>query len=151
MELMFLILGKTICSSLSAVIYLTTDPPTSQQKAIRPISLISENDDDPYWKNHIEKYFNHPEEEEFTNLTYPEYFKNYEITITQLTSTKFKFRHLKLHDEQLFFYQKLLLELPCKIEEELFGKFLTYQEHWLFHHPEFNETLQQVTHDYIHS
>ncbi|GES98056.1 AAA family ATPase [Rhizophagus clarus] len=117
---------KTICSSLSAVIYLTTDPPTSQQKAIRPISLISENDDDPYWKNHIEKYFNHPEEEEFTNLTYPEYFKNYEITITQLT---IKFRHLKLHDEQLFFYQKLLLELPCKIEEELFGKFLTYQEH----------------------
>lgn len=170
MELMFLILGETICNSSSAVLYLTTDPPTSRQKAIRPISLINENDDDPYWKNHIEKYFDRPEEEEFTNLTYPEYFKNYEITTTRPTTRStfyidrlgnyvikrtvpklVRFRYLKLHDGQLFFYQKLLLELPCRNEEELLGNFSTYREHWLFHHPEFNETLQQVTQDYLRS
>ncbi|EXX64061.1 hypothetical protein RirG_146390 [Rhizophagus irregularis DAOM 197198w] len=40
MELMFLILGETICNSSCAVTYLTTDPPTSRQKAIRPIYLL---------------------------------------------------------------------------------------------------------------
>src|SRR5688572_8327107 len=50
MELMFLILSETICNSSRAVTYLPTDPPTSQQKAIRPISLINEDDDDSYWK-----------------------------------------------------------------------------------------------------
>ncbi len=85
-KLMFLILDETICNSSYAVTYLTTDPPTSRQKAIRLISLINENDNDPYWKNHIEKYFDWPEEEIFTNLTYPKYFQNYKITITQLTT-----------------------------------------------------------------
>jgi len=170
MELMFLILGETICNSSCAVTYLITDPPTSRQKAIRPIYLINENDDDPYWKNYIEKYFDRPEEEEFTNLTYPEYFKNYEITVTQPTTRRpfyvdklgnyitkrtvpklVRFRYLTLHDGQLFFYQKLLLEIPCRSEEELLGNFSTYREHWLFCHPEFNETLQQVTQDYLRS
>jgi hypothetical protein len=170
MELMFLILGETICNSSCAVTYLTTDPPTSRQKAIRPISLINEEDDDPYWKNHIEKYFNRPEEEEFTNLTYPEYFQNYEVTATKPTTRRLfnidrlenyvikrnipklvRFRHLNLHDGELFFYQKLLLELPCRSEEELLSHFSTYREHWLSYHPEFNETLQQVTQDYLRS
>ena len=86
MELMFLILGETICNSLCVITYFTTDSPIRRQKAICSISLINENNDDPYWKNHIEKYFEWSEEELFTNLTYPEYFQNYEITITQLTT-----------------------------------------------------------------
>jgi hypothetical protein len=44
-----------------------------------------------------------------------------------------------------------LLEIPCRSEEELLGNFSSYREHWLFHHPEFNETLQQITQDYIRS
>ncbi|CAB4375482.1 unnamed protein product [Rhizophagus irregularis] len=167
----FIRTGETICNSSNTVTYLTTEPPTSRQKAIRPISLISEEDDDPYWKNHIEKYFDRPEEEEFINLTYPDYFKNYEITPTKPTTTKrsiyvdklgnyvikrtvpilVRFRHLTLHHGQLFFYQKLLLEIPCKSEDELLGNFSTYREHWLFRHPEFNETLQQITQDYLRS
>ena len=78
MELIFLILGETICNSSCTVTYLTTDPPTSRQKAIRPIYLINEDDDNPYWTNHIEKYFNRLIEDEFNNITYPEYFQNYE-------------------------------------------------------------------------
>ncbi|GBC19376.2 PIF1-like helicase domain-containing protein [Rhizophagus irregularis DAOM 181602=DAOM 197198] len=169
MELMFLILGETICNSSCAVTYLTTDPPTSRQKAIRPIYLIDENDD-PYWKNHIEKYFDRPEEEEFSNLTYPQYFQNYEVVITRPTTSRFiyidklgnyvikrtnqklvRFRHLKLEDGELFFYQKLLLEIPCKSEEELLSTFSTYREHWLHHHPEFQEEIQQVTQDFLRS
>ena len=135
MELMFLILGETICNSSCAVTYLTTDPPTSRQKAIHPISLINENDDDLYWKNHIEKYFNRPEEEEFANLTYPEYFQNYEIMVSQPITKHFvyidkldnyvtkrtvlklvRFRHLNLHNGQLFFYQNYYLKCPVEMK-----------------------------------
>src|ERR1043165_8479235 len=46
MELIFLILGETICNSSCTVTYLITDPPTSIQKAICPIYLINDNDDE---------------------------------------------------------------------------------------------------------
>jgi hypothetical protein len=148
MELLFLILGETICNSSCTVTYLTTDPPTSRQKAIHPIYLINDDDDNPYWSNHIEKYFNCPTEDEFNNVTYSEYFKNYEITTSQPTTkhtiyidnlnnyvTKrtilklVRFRYLKLQDGELFFYQKLLLEIPCRSEEKLIRNFSTYREH----------------------
>ncbi len=45
---MFLILGETICNSSCTVTYLTTDSPTSRQKAIHPIYLINKDYDDPY-------------------------------------------------------------------------------------------------------
>jgi len=171
MELMFLILGETICNSSCAVSYLTTDPPTSRQKAIRPISLINEEDDDPYWKNHIEKYFYRPDEEEFNNITYPDYFKNYEVStaypttrrqyiytdrlgnyVVKRTSQKLvRFRYLKLQDGEIYFYQKLLLEIPCRSEEEILGNFQTYREHWLCRHPELYEAIQQVTEEYLRS
>ncbi len=51
----------------------------------------------------------------------------------------------------MFFYQKLLLEIPCRNEEELLRNFLTYREHWLSYHSEFNEKLQEVTQDYLRS
>ncbi|GBB87368.1 hypothetical protein RclHR1_13810001 [Rhizophagus clarus] len=170
MELLFLILGETICNSSCTVSYLTTDPPTSRQKAIRPVYLINEEEDDPYWKDHIEKYFNRPFEEEFNNLTYPDYYKYYDIS-KSLPSTKrqihndllnnyvvkrttpklVRFRYLKLQDGELYFYQKLLLELPCRNEEELLGIFQTYREHWLFLHPELYEKIQQITQEYLHT
>ncbi|GES75098.1 Pif1-like helicase domain-containing protein [Rhizophagus clarus] len=170
MELLFLILGETICNSSCTVSYLTTDPPTSRQKAIRPVYLINEEEDDPYWKDHIEKYFNRPFEEEFNNLTYPDYYKYYDIS-KSLPSTKrqihndllnnyvvkrttpklVRFRYLKLQDGELYFYQKLLLELPCRNEEELLGTFQTYREHWLFLHPELYEKIQQITQEYLHT
>ena len=170
MELMFLILGETICNSSCAVIYLTTDPSTSRLKAIHPVYSINENDDNPYWANHIDKYFNRPDDEEFGNLTYSQYFQNYEVMlscpntqrpvyidrlenyVTKRTKPKLvRFRYLKLEDGQLFFYQKLLFELPCRSEEELLDTFSTYREHWLNRNPDFRETLQQVTQDFLRS
>ena len=163
MELIFLILGETICNSSCTVTYLTTDPPTSRQKAIHPIYLINEDDDNPYWINHIEKYFNRPTEDEFNNITYPEYFQNYEITTSQPTTRRIiyidnlnnyvtkritpklvRFRYLKLQDGQLFFYQKLLLEISCRSEEELIRNFLTYRDYWLYRHPELNKLFNKL-------
>jgi hypothetical protein len=167
MELMFLILGETICDSSCSVMYLPTDPPTSRQKSIRPVSLIAE-DNDPYWKNHIEKYFSRPDEEEFVNITYPEYFKKYEVTTTcptvnrriytdrldnyvvERSSPKLvRFRYLTLQDGQLYFYQKLLLELPCRSEDELLGNFETYRSHWLDRHPDLHDAFQQLTQEHL--
>src|SRR6266542_1140975 len=56
MECMFLLLGEPICNSSVQVKYLPTEPPTTRSRAIRPLSTISDNDDDPYWKDAIEKY-----------------------------------------------------------------------------------------------
>src|SRR5438128_3883991 len=60
MECMFLLLGETICNSSVQVKYLPTDPPINRLHAIKPVSLISYNEDDPYWKNAVEKYFARP-------------------------------------------------------------------------------------------
>src|SRR5215216_2326555 len=86
MELIFLILGETICNSSSSVIYLITDPPSTRLKAIHFIYLINETNDNPYYTNHIEKYFDRPCEEEFNNLTYPQYFQNYAISVSRPTT-----------------------------------------------------------------
>jgi len=78
MECMFLLLGETICNSSIHVKYLPTDLPSRRLRAIRPISAITEEEDeDPYWKDHVEKYFARPEHGIFRDMTYPHYFKNY--------------------------------------------------------------------------
>src|ERR1700733_1801323 len=76
-ECMFLLLGETICNSSVQVKYLPTEPPTTRSRAIRPIATISNDEEDPYWKDTIEKYFARPHAEQFNNITYSEYFKNY--------------------------------------------------------------------------
>ena len=72
MELMFLILGESICNSSIKVQYLITDPPNIRQKSILPISLLMNlNDNDiPFYPDSIEKYFNRPKNKEFDSLSY---------------------------------------------------------------------------------
>ena len=136
---MFLLLGETICNSSVQVRYLPTDPPTNRLHAIKPVSLISDNEDDPYWKDAVEKYFARPNTDQFDGITYPEYHKNFRIS-TKITTSKnneiykddlnnyvvrrnspiiVRHRYLKLQDAELFFYQQLLLTVPCRSEEEL--------------------------------
>jgi len=124
MECIFLLLGETICNSSVQVKYLPTDPPTQYTHAIRPISILKDDDDDPYWKNQIEKYFAHPENEIFNDITYSEYFKNYKhiskspvshnkliykdklnyFVIKRITPIIVRFRYLKVEDGETFFY-----------------------------------------------
>ncbi len=33
----------------------------------------------PYYENAIDKYFEHPNDSEFNNITYPEYYRKYKI------------------------------------------------------------------------
>ncbi|GBB97610.1 hypothetical protein RclHR1_30110001 [Rhizophagus clarus] len=61
MELMFLILGETICNSSVKVQYLVTDPPSTRQKSVLPISLLKVSNETPFYPDSIEKYFNRPE------------------------------------------------------------------------------------------
>src|SRR3990170_9022284 len=58
MEAMFLILGETICNSSIQVKYLNTDLPNTRPKAVLPIHLLTDENDDPYFKDPIEKYMN---------------------------------------------------------------------------------------------
>jgi len=162
---MFLLLGETICNSSVQVRYLPTDPPTNRLHAIKPVSLISDNEDDPYWKDAVEKYFARPNTDQFDGITYPEYHKNFRIS-TKITTSKnneiykddlnnyvvrrnspiiVRHRYLKLQDAELFFYQQLLLTVPCRSEEELLGNYSSYRERYLNIHPEFQTALEQQT------
>ncbi|RGB35673.1 hypothetical protein C1646_759076 [Rhizophagus diaphanus] len=51
-------------------------PPSIHSKTIMLISLIDPDDDDPYWKDRIEKYFARPNDEIFNNITYRIIMKN---------------------------------------------------------------------------
>ncbi|CAG8653582.1 4024_t:CDS:2, partial [Paraglomus occultum] len=129
--------------------YLPTDPPAKRTKAIKPIFAIHAENEDPFWKDCIEKYFARPRHSIFENLIYPEYFKKFNLVTKypglssrntngeacrQVYQDEFnnfvverrkpivvQFHFLKVQDGEQFFYQQLLLTLPCRIEEDLKG------------------------------
>ncbi|CAG8828782.1 2880_t:CDS:2, partial [Gigaspora margarita] len=144
MELMFLLLGERIVNSLIQVQYLTTDPPTIRSKAVLPLHIIDPLDDDLFWNDKIKKYFSRPLDPVFDSMTYKTYYELYEIKKTnsitsqrttyydQLENTVIKRanRILTQHGKP-FFYQQLILRLPCRSEPELYGGFLSYRDHFL--------------------
>ncbi len=79
MKAMFLLLGEPIYNSLIQVKYLNTDPLNSWTKTVLFIHLLQDEDDDPYFKDSIEKYMNRPLERIFNRITYPKYFEMYII------------------------------------------------------------------------
>jgi hypothetical protein len=133
MEAMFLILGELICNSSIQVKYLVTDPSNSRSKAVLPIHLISDEEEDPYFKDPIEKYMNRPTDETFDQITYPEYFEQYIIQNNRPVNTRrniyqdqlgnyilkrtkpiiIRYRFLKPVDGELYFYQLLLKNIPA--------------------------------------
>lgn len=160
---MFLLLGETICNSSVQVKYLPTEPPTTRVRAIRPVSTISEDDEDPYWKDAIEKYFARPHNEQFDSITYPDYFRNYTLStkrpsrnevyqddfnyyiVKRTSPLVIRYKHLKIQNGESFFYQQLLLSTPCRSESELLGDYTTYREKYLSLHPNFQNSLQNST------
>jgi hypothetical protein len=159
-ECMFLLLGETICNSSVQVKYLPTEPPTTRSRAIRPISTILDDEEDPYWKDTIEKYFARPHTEQFDNIIYPDYFKNYTIStkrpsngeiyrddlnyyvIKRRSPLVVRYRYLKVQNGESFFYQQLLLTMPCRSESELLGNYTSYRGKYLSLHPNFQNILQ---------
>jgi hypothetical protein len=160
---MFLLLSEPICNSSVQVKYLPTEPPTTRSRAIRPLSTISDDDDDPYWKDAIEKYFARPHVEQFENINYPDYFRNYNLLtkkpsnneiyrddfgyyiVKRATSLVIRYKYLKVQNGELFFYQQLLLSIPCRSEDELLGNCTSYRERYLNLHPDFQHSIQNST------
>ncbi|CAG8844984.1 15675_t:CDS:1, partial [Gigaspora margarita] len=62
--------------------YLTTDPSTICSKAVLPLHMIDPFDDDSFWNDKIEKYFSHPLDPIFDDMTYKTYYELYEIKKT---------------------------------------------------------------------
>src|SRR5271154_1569708 len=164
MELMFLLLGERICNSSVQVLYLITEPPATHSKVIIPLSLIDPDDEDPYWKDRIEKYFARFTDQIFDNITYREYYEKYNISSTfngssrrddyidnlgnyivkRITLILTRIRHLTIEHGELYFYQQLLCSLPSHSEHELKGGYDTYREHFIAKFPErFTETIEQ--------
>ncbi|CAG8542718.1 10322_t:CDS:2 [Gigaspora rosea] len=61
-------------------LFLTTDSPSIRTRTILPVSLINEDDENPYYDDTIIKYMSRPHTPEFDQLIYPQYFENYSIT-----------------------------------------------------------------------
>lgn len=156
MELMFLLLGETICNSSVQVKYIVTDPPSVRSKCILPFSRINLDDDELYWKDLIEKYLARPNGEPFDNITYKDYIEQYDIKLSAINSSSrtiyrdnlgnyvvkrktnilTRYRNLQLEHGELYFYQKLLLRVPARSEGDLIGTYETYRDHYLARFPE---------------
>jgi hypothetical protein len=129
-----------------------------------PLSLIDPDDEDPYWKDRIEKYFARPNNEVFDNMTYREYYEKYNIYKTFNRSSRMdiyidnlgnyivkrntpiltRIRHLFVEHGEPYFYQQLLLSMPCRSENELTGNYNSYRDHFLAKFPErFSEVIEQ--------
>ena len=79
LEIMILLLGYKLCRSSIAVDYLPSSPPFSRSKSIKPIHLILENEENPYWDDAIDKYLKRPRNNIFDNITYPKYHQKYQV------------------------------------------------------------------------
>src|SRR5262245_5307806 len=60
---------------------------------LRPVSTVNIDDEDPYWKDHVEKYFACPHNETFEHITYPDYFIQYHLITKQPHSTAEFYKH----------------------------------------------------------
>ena len=161
LELMVLLLDNKLCRSSIAVDYLPSSPPFSRSKSIKPIHLISENEENPYWDDAIDKYLNRPQNDIFDNITYPIYHQKYQI-LYKLTNPNrqywidlnnkyvvkrqkdilVRFHHTSVESEEEFFYQQLLLRFPFYNEAQLLGNFTTYKEHF---QSKFSQEYQELT------
>jgi PIF1-like helicase/helitron helicase-like protein len=164
MELMILLLGYTICRSSIAVEFLPSIPPEIRNKSVKPPYLLQQEEQlSPYWDDAIDKYFDRPTEEEFDNMIYPFYHRNFTIQTKQPTNGTYyidkknqfvrkrlkeilvRFQHLTVQQSESFFYQQLLLRIPAQSEADLKESYLTYKARFEAEFPaEYSLTLDYV-------
>jgi hypothetical protein len=168
MEAMFLLLGETICNSSIQVLYLTTEPPESRPKAVKPIHLLHQDENSPFWDDYVTKYFARPADVCFEEITYDQYFSQYSVTrqspkksqaawVDQLGNFVQKrkdpilvrFRHTRITDGEPYFYQLLLRNHSWRSEVEIRGGHATYRDHYLALHPEETSIMQDETRRYL--
>ncbi|CAG8532774.1 101_t:CDS:2, partial [Gigaspora margarita] len=127
-----------ICNLSITVKFLTTEPSSTRPHTVLPLHMINEDDKNPYYDDTIKKYMFYPHTSEFENLTYSEYFEKYLITLSSFTSSSYpiyrdnlsnysikcnkniliRYQFLTIEDNELYFYQKLLLNIPARNESD---------------------------------
>ncbi|RGB35413.1 hypothetical protein C1646_759413 [Rhizophagus diaphanus] len=160
MELMILLLGYSICRSSIAVEFLPSIPPKIRTKSIKPLYLLQQEEQlSPYWDDAIDKYFDRPFNNEFDNMTYPFYHRNYTIQKSQPKNGIYyidkknrfvrkrqkeilvRFQHLTIQQSESFYYQ----QLPVRSETDLKSIYTTYKAHFEAKYPtEYSLTLNFV-------
>ncbi|CAG8503375.1 3740_t:CDS:2 [Gigaspora margarita] len=110
--------------------YLTNDPPNIRSKAVLPLHMIDPLDEDPFWNDKIEKYLARPLDPRTNRI------------FTHI-------RFLRLEHGKPFFYQQLLLRLPCRSETDLCGKFSSYHDHFLAKFPDIYHSIQEQNHEFV--
>src|SRR6185369_11191405 len=150
MELMILLLQYEITRCTIKVQYLPSAPSNMRIRAVKPIHMQLKESETPYWDDAIDKYFERPRNDTFNNMTYPQYFRDYNLkTKPPAQNTKslpwttdqknryvikrkkpvlLRFATYKINDGETFFFQHLILKIPCYSEEELLGEHSTYRE-----------------------
>src|SRR6266511_2223913 len=164
LEIIVLLFGYKLCRSSIAVEYLPSAPPFSRSKSIKPIHIILENNENPYWDDAIDKYLKRPQNNIFNEITYPKYHQQYQISskLTNLNRQYWtdlngnyvikrqkdilvRFHHTTVESGEEFFYQQLLLRFPFHDEAELLNGFNTYKEHFQSKFPqEYQELISDI-------
>jgi hypothetical protein len=147
LEVMVLLLGYKLCRSSIAVEYLPSAPPFSRSKSIKPVHMILDDNENPYWDDAIDKYLKRPRNVIFNEITYPKYHQQYQIC-SKLTNPNrqhwidlngkyvvkrqkeilVRFHYTTIESGEEFFYQQLLLRFPFYDEAQLLSNFTTYKE-----------------------
>src|SRR6266542_2227779 len=164
MEIIVLLLGYKLCYFSIAVEYLPSAPSFFRSKSIKPVHIILENEENPYWDDAIDKYLKRPQNNIFNEITYPKYHQQYQISfkLTNLNKQYWidlngryvikrqkdilvRFHHISIESGEEFFYQQLLLRFSFHNEEELLGNFNTYKEHFQLKFPqEYQELISDI-------
>jgi hypothetical protein len=170
METMFLLLSLPISDSSDQVKFLSTEPPLTRQPSIKPLSLLLENPNEPFWTDSIEKYFARPTLQMFNDMLYIDYFSWYNLMTKQPRQSSqvvqdalgnfivkrakkllIRLRPLSIRNGEHYFYQLLLCRIPARNESDLYNGYPTYRAHFLARYPEETQQLQENTNRFVHS
>jgi len=83
MECMVLLLSFSIFNMSSGSIYLPTALPAMRASTVKPVYLLEQDPDNPYYPDTLEKYFARPNVPGPQSCTYFDYFRNYLISKTR--------------------------------------------------------------------
>jgi PIF1-like helicase len=139
MEQIVMALGYDMVRCTTSSIFLPTALPSMRNSTVRPPYQITQDPDNPYYPDALEKYFARPDA--YEDLTYFKYFQvceiskkrimnrdgprpGYERNKTKLIRTPYR----RLCDGESFFLHHLLSHRPWRSDDEILGGCGTYRE-----------------------
>jgi hypothetical protein len=180
MELMILLLQYPITRSSTAVQYLPSAPSELRIRSVKPIYIQTQGynnnanddgnnedeDENPYFDDAIDKYFERPNNDIFKNLTYPDYFRNYNIgnkpprpnsklywtkdqknryVIQRTKPLLLRFTNYHVDDGEPYFYQHIIMKQPAYSERNLLGGCSSFRERFRMLYPiRYEQTVSKL-------